>query len=64
MTDLLTTSVDDLEARWDALYLNLMLLDSDSPEKRELLKDFQAELIQFHLKITELFRELKGQAEA
>jgi len=60
MTDLLTTSVDDLEARWDALYLNLMLLDSDSPEKKELLKDFQAELIQFHLRISELFRELKG----
>jgi len=59
MTDLLTTSVDDLEARWDALYLNPMLLDSDSPEKKELIKDFQVRLIQFHLKISEFFEELR-----
>jgi len=59
MASSVTTDIEELEARWAALYLNLMILRSSDPIKNEMLKAFHEKLVEFHSEITALFTELK-----
>lgn len=55
----LTTNMNELEERWMKLYMNIMILKSNSPKAKELLYPFKDKLAEFNEVISAFFEAFK-----